>query len=181
MQRPTPFSLLQQMMQLHHSLQQHRCTILTGKRDSGRTTCYRTLAAAYQRMGRLPVDITTINPAAYSWEQVRGVGSWACMQHASSSFPCPLPPSFPSSSFPLLSLPPSLPLLHPYSIHSCLAATRRYQAPSSGLTVSSPEPSPASLLPTTTTGARPTPTGQAPTASASPPTGSCWTGLSLHP
>ena len=183
-----------QIIQLHHSLQQYRCTILTGKRASGRTTCYRTLAAAYQRMGHLPVDIITINPAAYSWEQVRGSACGhvcTCIFH----FPCLflfLPPTcllsfsfFISSSLlslpvPLSLPPPSLPLLHPHSLHSCLAATMRYQTPSSGLMASSPEPSLASLLATTTTRLRPTLTGLAPTASAFPPTGSCWTGLSLH-
>lgn len=59
-----------QIVQLHRSLDQYSCTVLLGPRGSGITSCYRTLSAAYKRMGKSPTDIIAINPAAYSWEQV---------------------------------------------------------------------------------------------------------------
>ena len=60
-----------QIVHLHRSLDQYRSIILLGPRLSGVSTCYRTLSAAYKRMGRPPANIIVINPAAYSWEQVR--------------------------------------------------------------------------------------------------------------
>lgn len=59
-----------QIVQLHHSLGQYRCTILLGPKTSGISTCYRTLSATYKRMGKPSANIIVINPAAYSWEQV---------------------------------------------------------------------------------------------------------------
>lgn len=67
-----------QIVQLHHSLGQYRCTAMLGPKGSGITSCYHTLSAAYQRLGNPPIDITVINPAAYTWEQVSPSPSLHC-------------------------------------------------------------------------------------------------------
>ena len=78
-----------QISQLHFGLQHYHCAILTGPSGSSKTTCLRTLAAAYHHLGELRalgrhipegnveekaypsyVNIVVINPAAYTEEEV---------------------------------------------------------------------------------------------------------------
>ena len=78
-----------QISQLHFGLQHYNCAILTGPSGSSKTTCLRTLAAAYHHLGELCalgrhipegnveekgypsyVNIVVINPAAYTEEEV---------------------------------------------------------------------------------------------------------------
>ena len=79
------------MVQLHRSLQCHKCVALCGPPDSGKTTTYKLLASAYRHLtsdkGRSQrdfplINITVLNMAAYTSEQVRGVAyllvTWGC-------------------------------------------------------------------------------------------------------
>ena len=81
-----------QIKQLHYGLQQSKCVLLTGPCGSGKTTCFRILAAAYQQVKELQalsdqsrrismdtrsdvikyptVTMTYLNPAAFSMEEV---------------------------------------------------------------------------------------------------------------
>ena len=75
-----------QITQLHFGLQHYHCAILTGPSGSSKTTCLRTLAAAYHHLGEVralrrhipegekgypsSVNIVVINPAAHTEEEV---------------------------------------------------------------------------------------------------------------
>ena len=67
------------MVQLHQSLQSCRCVALCGPPQSGKTTTYKTLAAAYRHLTsdrggnqrEFPlINMTVLNTAAYTAEQV---------------------------------------------------------------------------------------------------------------
>ena len=85
-----------QITQLHFGLQHHHCAILTGPSGSSKTTCLRTLAAAYHHLGEVramrrhipegdvgekgypsSVNIMVINPAAHTEEEV---GIWCVVE-----------------------------------------------------------------------------------------------------
>lgn len=85
-----------QITQLHFGLQHHHCVILTGPSGSSKTTCLRTLAAAYHHLGEVramrrqtaegdvgekgypsSVNIVVINPAAHTEEEV---GIWCVVE-----------------------------------------------------------------------------------------------------
>lgn len=59
------------MVQLHQCREQRMGVILMGPAGSGKTTLWRTLAAAYSRLGRGPV-IFTLNPKAMPRKQLLG-------------------------------------------------------------------------------------------------------------
>lgn len=80
-----------QIQQLHLCLKNSKCVLLSGGSGSGKTMAYSTLASAYQYIGELralgktakrldnvrqceeypTVDITVLNPAAYTFDEVR--------------------------------------------------------------------------------------------------------------
>ena len=63
-----------QIIQLHHCLQVKCCAVLLGSCGSGKTTCYQTLARAYNKLaddGSLPhLSVTVLNPTAYTLDEV---------------------------------------------------------------------------------------------------------------
>ena len=63
-----------QILQLHQALQVKRCAVMIGSCGAGKTTCYQTLARAYNKLadeGSLPpLCVNVLNPAAYTLDEV---------------------------------------------------------------------------------------------------------------
>ncbi len=97
-------SFLMQIQQLHLCLKNSKCVLLSGESGSGKTVAYSTLASAYQYIGELralgksakgsdalgnarqrkeypTVDITVLNSAAYTFDEV-----CACVQYGHDCF-----------------------------------------------------------------------------------------------